>query len=93
MGGGGHAHGAAGKAGGAISQADMFWEMAASLPDMMSIFNGQAGKKFPAKKAYKIEQVPSLRRKEAKRVKITYGPYTLRAANVSQIALTERPSC
>jgi hypothetical protein len=54
---------------------------------VLSIFNGQASKKYPAQKAYKIEEIPSIRRKDAKRIKITYGPYALRAANVRRIDL------
>lgn len=85
--GGGHAHGGGGKPGalGAPSQLEMLWELATSIPDVISIFNGQAGKKYPVKKAYKIEEIPSLRRKDAKRIKITYGPYALRPANVCRI--------
>jgi hypothetical protein len=65
---------------------DQLRDMAAAIPDMMSIFNGKAGQRYPAQKAYKIEAIPPLRRKDAKRIKITYGPYLLRAANVSQLA-------
>jgi hypothetical protein len=68
----------------------MFWELASSLPDMLSIFNGQAGKKYPAQKAYRIEEIPSLRHKNTKRIKIIYRLYTLRAANVCLIILAEK---
>ena len=78
---GGHSHGKS--EAGAVSQADQLRDMISALPDIISIFSGKAGKRFPAQKAYKIEQIPPLRRKDAKRIKITYGPYTLRAANVS----------
>jgi hypothetical protein len=81
---GGHSHGGKSGGTGAVSQMDQLRDMAAAIPDMMSIFSGSAGKKYPAQKAYKIEEIPPLRRKDAKRIKITYGPYTLRAANVSQ---------
>jgi hypothetical protein len=79
---GAHSHGKSGA--GAVSQMDQLRDMISALPDMISIFNGKAGKMYPAQRAYKIEQIPPLRRKEAKRIKITYGPYTLRAANVSR---------
>jgi len=83
MGAGGHSHGGDAKTGGAaLSQTDMMWELIGSLPDAISIFTGQAAKKYPARKAYKIEEIPPQRRKDAKRIKVTYGPYTLRAANV-----------
>jgi hypothetical protein len=78
---GSHSHG--GKSGSVVSQADQLKDMLAALPDMMSIFNGKAGKRYPAQTAFKIENMTPLRRKEAKRIKITYGPYKLRAANVS----------
>jgi hypothetical protein len=64
----------------------MFSELAASIPDILSIFNGQAAKRFPTQKAYRIEEIASVRRKNAKRIRITYGPYALRAANVCQTA-------
>jgi hypothetical protein len=86
MGGGGHSHGGGGKA---KSQSETLTEMAAAIPDILSIFTGGAAKKYPVTKAYKIEEVPPLRRKDAKRLKIIYGPYTLRAANVCLNGLTE----
>jgi hypothetical protein len=77
--GGGHSHGGGAKA---KTQSESLVEMAATIPDILSIFTGGAAKKYPVTKAYKIEEVPPLRRKDAKRIKIIYGPYTLRAANV-----------
>jgi hypothetical protein len=79
MGGGGHSHASGGKA---KTQSESLAEMAAAIPDILSIFTGGAAKKYPVTKAYKIEEVPPRRRKDAKRIKIIYGPYTLRAANV-----------
>lgn len=77
---GGHTHG--GKSGGpGVSQLDQMRDMMGSLPDMMSIFSGKAGPRYPAQKAYRVEQLQPLRRQGAKRIKITYGPFTLRAAN------------
>jgi hypothetical protein len=88
---GGHSHSGGGKNGGSgtLSQSEMLSEMAAAIPDILSIFTGQAAKKYPVQMAYKIEEIPSLRRKDAKRIKIIYGPYALRAADVCQNVLTE----
>jgi hypothetical protein len=80
---GGHSHG--GKSGGTgVNQLNQLKDILGSIPDMMSIFSGKSSKRFPAQKAYKIEQLQPVRRKDAKRIKITYGPFTLRAANVSR---------
>ena len=35
------------------------------------------------RKAYKIEQIPPQKYKEARRIRITYGPYNIRATSVS----------
>jgi hypothetical protein len=54
-------------------------QIAKSLPK-----GGLAGLLKPeVKKAYKIEEMKPLVNPQAKRIKITYGPYKIRAANVS----------
>jgi hypothetical protein len=38
---------------------------------------------MPSRKAYKIEQIPPQKYKDARRVRIMYGPYTIRSSKVS----------
>jgi hypothetical protein len=55
-------------------------QIAKSLPK-----GGLAGLLRPTvKKAYKIEEMKPQVNPQAKRIKITYGPYKIRAANVSR---------
>jgi hypothetical protein len=45
---------------------------------LMSTFGPLAVKFLQSQKALKIEEIPPVLRKEAKRVRLTYGPYKLR---------------
>jgi hypothetical protein len=60
---------------------------------MMAKFNDQMEKAMPkiaasahrfmrSQQALKIEEIPPLVRKDAKRVRLTYGPYTLKGRKV-----------
>ena len=50
---------------------------------LMGSLSALAVKFLPTQKAMKIEKVPPVLRPDAVRVKITYGPYKLRSAKVS----------
>jgi hypothetical protein len=41
------------------------------------------------RKAYKVEQIPPQKYKDAKRIKITYGPYKIRATSVGSTLVTD----
>jgi hypothetical protein len=55
--------------------------IAKALPNGLPKGGGLIGNR-EVRKAYKIEQLTPKYDPEAKRIKITYGPYTIRAANV-----------
>jgi hypothetical protein len=46
--------------------------------DLMSTFGTLAVKMLSPQRALKIEDIPPVLRKEAKRVRLTYGPYRLK---------------
>jgi hypothetical protein len=58
-------------------------------PGVMTYLGGLAAKSMPATKAAIIEEIPSILRKDAKRIRVTYGPYTIKGAKVSSYAWVE----
>jgi hypothetical protein len=73
----GHGHDSAGKSGGSMSLGGIFGGV--SMPTGGGLLNMLV----PAtQKAMKIEEMPSRLHPGAKRVKMTYGPYKLRASSV-----------
>jgi hypothetical protein len=56
-------------------------------PSVMASLGSIAVKFLQSQKAFKIEEIPSVLRKDAKRVRLTYGPYKLRASNVTQLIM------
>jgi hypothetical protein len=58
---------------------DFFADIAKALPKggLGAMLNPEV------RKAYKIEQIPAQTNPQAKRVRTTYGPYKIRASNVS----------
>jgi hypothetical protein len=55
-------------------------------PEFMSSLGGLALKFMPTTKAATIEEIPPVLRNDAKRIRITYGPYKIKGANVSRCA-------
>jgi hypothetical protein len=52
---------------------------------LMSSFGPLMAKFLQPKKAMKIEEIPSLVRKDAKRVRMTYGPFKLKGREVGHV--------
>jgi hypothetical protein len=55
-------------------------------PDLMSSLGGLAFKLMPTTKATTIEEIKPILRNDAKRIRITYGPYKIKGAKVSRCA-------
>jgi hypothetical protein len=49
----------------------------------MSYLGDLALKSMPTTKAATIEEIPPILRKDAKRIRVTYGPYNIKGAKVS----------
>jgi hypothetical protein len=52
----------------------------------MNSFGNFALKNMPKTKAATVEEIPPILRKDAKRIRITYGPYNIKGAKVSSCA-------
>jgi hypothetical protein len=52
------------------------------MESMMPKIAGSAHRFLQSQQAMKIEQIPPVTRKDAKRVRLTYGPYVLRGRKV-----------
>jgi hypothetical protein len=50
---------------------------------MMPYLADLALKNMPKTKAATIEEIPPILRKDAKRIRVTYGPYSIKGAKVS----------
>lgn len=57
-------------------------------PSLFSAMGSLAGTFLPSQKAFKIEEIPPILRKDAKRLKFIYGPYKLKPKGVSQTHTT-----
>jgi hypothetical protein len=55
-------------------------------PGFISSLSGLAAKYMPTTKAATIEEIPPILRKDAKRIRVTYGPYNIKGAKVSRYA-------
>ena len=52
-------------------------------PGAMTFLGDLAMKNMPSTKAATIEEIPPILRKDAKRIRVTYGPYKIKGAKVS----------
>ena len=57
--------------------------MQSLTPGVMSSLAGLALKSMPTTKAATVEEIPPILRKDAKRIRVTYGPYNIKGAKVS----------
>jgi hypothetical protein len=57
--------------------------MESLAPGVMSYLADLTLKNMPITKAATIEEIPPILRKDAKRIRVTYGPYNIKGAKVS----------
>jgi hypothetical protein len=82
--------------GGEDAVADMMVKLQTSLRPkigpMMEKFAPFAVSLLATQKAFKVEEIPPVLRKDAKRVRLTYGPYILKGAQVRRFGILHKSS-